>query len=142
MAITRRITTTVDEFDNSTGFAQSTDIPPSLKPLDSSDTDKAIPTNMPSNEIPEGTPSTSAKRGGQTTIGRTYPDLVIEFINNQPAIATLLAILSFIIYIPKIDINNIAWLKFPAITAAILNILYFGVAFLISRFRQRRQRRP
>lgn len=57
------------------------------------------------------------------TTGRTFPDLIIEFMNTPRAMATLLVFVPFIIFAAKID--SIESLKYPLLTGCILNLVWF-----------------
>ncbi|MBU4288677.1 MAG: hypothetical protein KKI12_10965 [Proteobacteria bacterium] len=70
------------------------------------------------------------KRPPQTiTTGRTFSDLVTEFINNPRAMATILMIIPFVIFVA--NIKSVEYLKFLIITGIIFNLVWFGVHGLI-----------
>ncbi len=59
------------------------------------------------------------------TTGRTFADLIIEFMNNPRAMATMLIFVPFIIFVAKID--SVQSLKYPVLTGIVLNMVWFGV---------------
>ena len=130
MAI-RRVTI---ELDDSADNNRTTTVPTSLTKRGPIETKKRDLTDVTvyeekveEAEPPEGAPSVPI------TIGRTFPDLVSEFINNPRAMATILMFAPFIVFVVKID--STAALKYPVITGAILNAVWFGIPVLMSIWR-------
>jgi len=61
------------------------------------------------------------------TIGRTFSDLVAEFKNDSRAMATILVILPFVVFIARIDaVKHISYIWYPVIASMILNAVWFG----------------
>ncbi len=69
------------------------------------------------------------------TVGRTFPDLIREFIDQPRAMATTLFFLPFPVFVVKI--SNLESLLYPILTGCILNFVWFTVP-LLSRLVERR----
>jgi hypothetical protein len=124
MAIRRRITTTTTDeiYDFPTNFpGQSTE---HLL----SEPKRGEPTDFHHNtgeDDKSGTRPAQNKSDTKPSIGHTFPDLVVEFKNDFRAMAVILTIIPFIIFVTKID--SIESFKYPLITAALLNLIWFGI---------------
>jgi hypothetical protein len=139
MTIRRRITTTIDEIDDSEDSQSPTNLPMPNIGSPASDLHAETLTDFPdsSDEKSETHPSHDGPFR-PTTIGRTFADLAVEFKNDYRAMAILLTIVSVIIFVAKID--SIESFKYPLITATILNMIWFGspvVAALLRRLKKR-----
>ena len=121
------------ELDDSAENIGPTAIPPSLtdskshllKEIESTDVteyDSNIETNTPLDAQTQ-----------HITIGRTFPDLIVEFMKNPSAMATILIFVPFIIFVAKIDC--IESLKYPLLTGLILNLVWFGLPAVIKGLR-------
>ncbi|MFC2070476.1 hypothetical protein ACFLTB_04825 [Chloroflexota bacterium] len=132
MAIRRRITTTIDEIDDSLDRIPNTRIPEQTKEYLLSDTETAtsIPsTESTAEEIHDSSSPDDIPKFGEV-IGRTYPDLFVTFINDYRVISVLLIAISILIFITKIDINRLESLWYPFI----LSIIFHVIWFLLPRF--------
>jgi hypothetical protein len=66
------------------------------------------------------------RKHGRSTVGRTFADLVFEFKNDNRIMAVIFTIVAFVVFVNRIDDLNS--FKFPLITSAILNCVWFGVS--------------
>ena len=118
--IIKKVTTI--EIDDSIDLDSSTRVPQSLAGGELKQIDAGTPADFPqSKEIEESEKPQDIKPS--TIIGRTFPDLVIEFKNDSRFMSTILMFLSFIIFVNKID--SIESLKYPIIMGIILNLVWF-----------------
>ena len=124
MAI-KRLTIVLDDSDEK---IRRTDIPESLKIPRKENASIEQATTIPNSDDTDA--NEYFKIPPQTiTTGRTFSDLVTEFINNTRAMATILMIIPFLIFVT--NIKSIEYLKFPIITGIIFNLVWFGVPSLI-----------
>lgn len=124
MAI-RRVTI---ELDDSEEKVRSTDIPESLKlpKKENAIMEQATTVPDPDDTDANDLPKTPLQ---VVTTGRTFSDLVAEFINDARAMATILMILPFLIFVTKI--NSLEYLKYPIVTGILFNSVWFGVPIII-----------
>ncbi len=122
MTIIRRITTTIDEIDDNTKFP--------TEPTERADTGTSIGSPEPTNEEVFDSHSPYDSRTNQPTIGRTIADLIIELKNDYRAMAVALTVVSFLIFITKIDC--IESFIYPLLAALLLNIIWFGATPLVN----------
>ena len=61
-------------------------------------------------------------------IGRTISDLIVEFKNDNRLMTLLITVLSFIIFVTKLD--SISNFLFPIVLSLILNFLWYSIPFL------------
>ena len=66
--------------------------------------------------------------------GRTFSDLVAEFMNNPQVMATILMFLPFTVFAGSVKAIND--LLYPTATGILLNVVWFGIAW----FRRNRKR--
>jgi len=66
------------------------------------------------------------------TIGRTIADLVVEFKNDARVMTTLLVVVSFLLFINKLD--SINKFIYPLLLSIILNIVWYSIPYLQKRF--------
>jgi hypothetical protein len=127
MTIRRRITTTIDEIDDSIDSGSHTIVPtrPNNDFLLSNDTGTSIDANEPIDND-ESKREISYNSTAKPTVGRTFPDLVIEFKNDNRAILVILVIIPYIVFISKIDVEKLQSLLLPTIVAFLLILLWFG----------------
>jgi len=113
------------ELDDSVDRTSPTKVPDSLIPSRQEKIDKDItPSSLPTHyEEENDTEEVIAYKAKQT--GRTFPDLIAEFIDNPRAMSTILMFVPFIIFIPKID--SIISFKYPIFTGVLLNLVWFLV---------------
>jgi len=116
------------ELDDSDEKIRRTDIPESLKIPKKERASIEQATTVPD---PDDTDANEHFKVPPQTIttGRTFSDLVTEFINNPRAMATILMIIPFLIFVA--NINSIEYLKIPIITGIIFNLVWFGVPIFI-----------
>ena len=124
MAI-RRVT--VVELDDSQDVLAKTASPPSLLPVRESPQDTAQSTSTPQEQDAyrkQESGQEGIHRVTETT-GRTPSDLVFAFINRPEFIATALTVLSFVIFVTKLQQLKDFWM--PLGTSAILNAVWFSL---------------
>ena len=138
MTIRRHITTTIDEIDDSEDSLSPTNLTIPNTGVSPSQAQVGTPIDFPdSNEDKSETYPSHSSPVPQPTVGRTFPDLVVEFKNDYRAMAVLLTIIPFIIFVAKID--SIESLKYPLILSILLNLLWFVTplfAALCRRFKK------
>lgn len=67
-------------------------------------------------------------------IGRTIPDLIVEFKNDNRLMTLLITVLSFLIFVTKLDsINNF---QYPIVLSLILNFLWYTIPFIEKLFKK------
>ncbi len=114
------------ELDDSQDILEKTSSPPSLLPKKEAKQDISQSTSTPQEQddySEHESGKADAHQAGET-IGRTPSDLIFTFINRSEFIATALTILSFVIFITKIQKAEDFLLPIGA--SAILNIVWFG----------------
>ena len=116
------------ELDDSDEKVRRTDIPESLKIPRKENTTMEQATTIPDPDDTDANEHFKTPPQAITT-GRTFSDLVTEFINDSRAMVTILMIIPFLIFVAKI--NSIEYLKFPIVTGIIFNLVWFGVPILI-----------
>ncbi|MEW6518680.1 MAG: hypothetical protein AB1461_04640 [Thermodesulfobacteriota bacterium] len=118
------------ELDDSVDQISPTQVPGSLTLSRTEKTkEDTTPSTLPTHYAEEsGTEPINTYRSKQT--GRTFPDLITEFMDTPRAMSTILMFVPFIIFVPKID--SIASFKYPVITGAILNLMWFVGPWLCS----------
>ncbi len=121
------------ELDDTIDSRSPTAVPPSLTPAK-----QTKPRDNTTDGIPEygeeGTGLAQRSSGRTTNTGRTFPDLISEFIGNPRAMATILMFVPFPFFVSKIE--NIDSLKYPAIVGFLLNLVWFTVPLLAKRFKK------
>ena len=141
MPIRRRITTTIDEIDDSVDRHSNTSFPkqPVKNMLLDADTGTSIESPETTDEEIFDRDSLFYDRNIKPTVGRTFPDLLIEIKNDYRAMAVVFTVVSILIFVIFNDIEPIIY---PLLTAILLNIIWFGVPPLVSvlkGFRKKRQ---
>ena len=91
-------------------------------------------TGVPTDSDPAETTATNARQSPLRAPGRTFSDLVAEFMSNPQVMATILMFAPFIVFAGTV--KEIAHLLYPAITGVLLNAVWFGIA-CIKRIRRR-----
>ena len=121
------------ELDDSPESQKATTPPTAHQEQEFTEAKKHGLTGTPEYAVAEET--TLPEKSGQppVTFGRTFTDLLSEFANNPRAMATALMIVPFVIFAAKID--SIESIKYPVITGAIFNAMWFGVPIVIGLFR-------
>jgi hypothetical protein len=67
-------------------------------------------------------------------IGRTIPDLILEFKNDNRLMTLLITVISFLIFVTKLDsINNF---QYPIVLSIILNFLWYTIPFIEKLFKK------
>lgn len=115
------------ELDDSQDVLAETASPPSLLPARANLRDTTQSTGTPQ-EQEDYRKQQSGQEGIARlteTVGRTPSDLVFAFINRPEFIATALTVLSFVIFITKLQQIKDFWM--PLCTSAILNIIWFSL---------------
>lgn len=140
MTIRRHITATIDEIDDSVDSRSPTSIPvqPASEALD---TETGTPTDFPdlADDDNSETHPWRNHRPVRPTVGRTFPDLVVEFKNDYRAMGVFLTIVPMLIFVAKID--SVESLKYPLIGSITLNVIWFGLPSVVNAFRWLRKRR-
>lgn len=121
------------EFDDSTDGQKATASPLVKAEQDYSESKKQELTSPGQYGYEEDTESSQEVSAPQVTTGRTFPDLISEFVNNPRAMATTLMFVPFIIFVAKID--SLEALKYPVITGLILNFVWFGIPAINNIYR-------
>ena len=116
--------------DDSTSKTGGTTIPTSLvkkevQEFTGQDTTKFIQTDE---IIDGGTPPKVS------VVGRTYPDIITEYINSPKIVMTLLTIISILIFHEKISTKED--LVLPLIVSAILNFIWFSPSIFSKTWNQ------
>ena len=135
MPIRRHIT--IDEFDDSADTRSPTEpMIPVGKPL--VDPQTQTQPAFPSEDIETEFPPSYGTRYSGPNIGRTFPDLLVEFKNDPRAMVIILTIIPVIIFvIQEISLDS---LIYALSLAVILNILWFGIPMLVSRSKKKKRR--
>lgn len=90
-------------------------------------------TGVPTESDAVETTSPNAGQAAPRAPGRTFSDLVAEFMNNPQVMATILMFAPFIVFAGSV--KAIYDLLYPTITGVLLNVVWFGIAW----FRRNRQ---
>ena len=91
-------------------------------------------TSPPTGSEPEETDASRPGIASTRPTGRTFPDLIAEFVNEPRAIATILMFASFLAFVVKT--KELSDLANPLIVGILLNIVWFGVPW-VARFRRK-----
>ena len=126
MPIRRRITTTIDEIDDSVDRYSNTTFPtlPAEHLLSDADTGTSIGSPEAIDE------EVYDNRATQPAVGRTIADLIIEFKNDHRAMLVALTVISFLIFITKID--SVDSFKYPLLASLVFNFLWFGATVVVA----------
>lgn len=81
-------------------------------------------------EIPESSKIENAKH----TFGRTIPDFIVEFKSDNRLMTVLITIISFIIFVTKID--SFADFLYPIALSVILNLLWYSIPIIEGKFKR------
>lgn len=119
------------EIDDTEDDSSPTAMPFSLTPAKQSKNKENTTEDIPKYDDEE-TVLAQKSFGKTTNTGRTYPDLISEFIHNPRAIATILIFVPFPFFVK--EIKDIDSLKYPTIIGFLLNLVYFTVPLLIKLF--------
>ena len=65
-------------------------------------------------------------------IGRTVSDLVAEFKNDSRVMTVIITIISFLIFVNKLD--TVASFLFPILLSLLLNLLWFSIPYIEKKF--------
>jgi hypothetical protein len=90
-------------------------------------------TGVPTESDAAETTAANAGQSSPKAPGRTFSDLVAEFMTNSQVMATILMFAPFIVFAGSV--TEIAHLLYPAITGVLLNAVWFGIAW----FKRNRQ---
>jgi hypothetical protein len=85
-------------------------------------------TGVPAASDLEETSSPNSGKAVPRAPGRTFSDLVAEFMNNPQVMATILMFVPFIVFAGTV--KAIYDLLYPTITGILLNVVWFGIAWL------------
>ena len=111
----------------------STTVPEALRPSPPVDLKSKDQTALPSEEDGE-TSSPVAGKASPRRIGRTFSDLFAESMDDGRVMATLLIFAPFVAFVRSIE--EFDDLKYPLTVGVLLNVVWFGIAFI--RYLKRR----
>ena len=128
----KRITTTSVEIYDSLDKPGPTSFPQEVSDQGEFSRKTQTITGLPTygEEIGIENPDSSAEKISLTpSIGRTFPDLIIEFKNDPTLMATLLLFAPFIVlaFSPKFEFKSLLDFKYPLLMGIILIIFYFSI---------------
>jgi len=131
MAIKRKIVEkiTYEEIDNTVDRQSPTGIPGEASRDKELLLDKGETTDLPAYDSTEGNRPPFRDGLKPPSIGRTFADLIYDFINNTRVMATILMFLPF----PFSKIDSMTSLLYPTTTGLILNTVYFVIWPAISK---------
>lgn len=124
------------QFDDSVDTEKSTSLPSSLIGREKTLSEKSQNTSTPADQDDyekaqaENNLDDIALKG--ETVGRTLSDLVFAFINRPEFMATILVIVSFIVFRGKIKELTDFWM--PLVSSIILNSVWFGISIARQAF--------
>lgn len=127
MAIKRVTIYEIDDSPDTNAATGSLNLPPEI---DIAELKEKNITNLPDYAHTEETEPPKDNIPHQSTVGRTFPDLIIEFVNNPKAMGTTLMIIPFFIFIMGDEINSFKELIYPLMMGIIFNVCWFGIPFL------------
>ena len=67
-------------------------------------------------------------------IGRTIPDLIVEFKNDNRLMTSLITVMSFLIFVTKLD--SLSNFQYPLVLSLILNVLWYSIPFIEKLFKK------
>lgn len=121
MTIKRREITVYEEIDD----GNQTEFPTPNKNSKNSDSDTEDTTAIPN---PNDKLDVESNNKDSCIVGRTFPDLIIETINDIKVITVILLFIPFPFFIQKID--SFVDMKYPLIIGLGLNIVWHFISFL------------
>lgn len=124
------------QFDDVVDTEQGTTLPQSLRGDEKTLAERTVNTSTPAqqddyedvqadDQFDDSGPKTE-------TIGRTPSDLVFAFINRPEFMGTILFLLSFVMFITKLEKLSDFWM--PLVTGIILNSVWFGISIVRKNF--------
>jgi hypothetical protein len=122
MTIKRRHITVYEEIDD--GTTTEFPVPDTSTKDNASNIEEA--TNIPSLENSLNMEPDS--NSDSCVVGRTFPDLIIESINNFKIITVILLFCPFPVFISKI--NSFEDMKYPLVIGLGLNIVWYVISFI------------
>jgi len=66
--------------------------------------------------------------------GRTIPDFIVEFKNDNRLMTVLITIISFIIFVTKI--NSFTDFLYPIVLSVLLNLLWYSIPVIEGKFKK------
>ena len=131
MAI-RRLTI---ELDDSPDRAGQTKIPEGARAAESKEFKASRVTGLPTEKEMEETESPAFAAASPRAAGRTISDLVVEFVNEPRAMATLLIFLPVPFFVTII--RSLTDLIYPIVIGVLLNAVWFGITWITNRSKKR-----
>lgn len=111
------------ELDDSVDQTSPTSAPESLTHPKPEHLKDSTPSSIPDYSEDESNTSKIVSGSQIKKIGRTFPDLIIEFMDKPRAMSTILMFVPFIIFANKI--NSFYTFKYPIALGSILNFIWF-----------------
>lgn len=81
-------------------------------------------------EIPES----GKNESGKPIFGRTIPDFIVEFKNDNRLMTVLITIISFIIFVTKID--SFYDFLYPIVLSVLLNFLWYSIPMIEDKIKK------
>jgi hypothetical protein len=122
MTIRRKHITVYEEIDE--GTSTKFPIPADNEENDEPDIEES--TNIPDSDKIVDKGSNISKTS--SALGRTFPDLIIEFINNIKVMTVILLFIPFPFFVSKI--NTYEDMKYPLLIGLGLNIVWYFITFI------------
>lgn len=136
MPIRRRIT--IDEIDDTADIRSPTTSPmmPPRRPLETPETETLV--EFPSEDSETKTRTSQDVRTSVPAVGRTFPDLLVEFKNDNRAIVVAITFLTMVVFVAReMSLDSLLY----ALAAAFaLNLLWFSIPAVVSLCRWIRRR--
>lgn len=127
--ITKTKITTI-EVDDTVDTHSSTVAPSTLTSEKTVGSGRSAPTSVPEKDERDETDAPIDIVAPPRIVGRTFPDLIAEFIDNSRAMAIILVFIPFAVVLFKID--SVESMKYPAVVGLGLNALWFGIPLISS----------
>lgn len=130
--------TKVPVIDDSSHKIGPTSAPPNLQKKSPIEVKQKYPTGTAFEDESDEASSIDIGTSKPRPFGRTLPDLVVEFVNEPRAMATILMLVSIALFVVKINGPSDFWM--PLSTWAFLILLWFGVPYLSKLFSNKKDK--
>ena len=118
------------EIDDSVDSSKDTTVPSSLIGRELTEAKQRDHTTIPDHDVEvQETAAADEEHTAPIALGRTWPDLISEYVNSPQVMATILMGFPLAVYL--IRIKAIADFKYPVVVGLILILFWFGVPLLI-----------
>ena len=121
------------ELDYSPDLVGQTKVPDAARLAESKNFKTREVTGLPIEKEVVETKSLEVAAPSPRAPGRTMSDLVAEFVNQPRAMATVLMFLPFAICLATTHIPSFGYLIYPLTIGILLNIVWFGIAWITNR---------